>query len=302
MDSLKSLMDRKDYELVIKLTENSQDINYLFYRISAFLALGKGERALSTIKHNRKILEGDLSLLIKIHIEILCLLNNFDEAFEELRYYENLPYVSQQVEEVLREMPKFIRDEEKKSVASRELSNEELAKRLTSNDQDVVLPALDLLRDRDVNMFMPAIEKILVKFPKQSIRSFALLLLVQKKIDRDVAFNHMGETIAINPSRLEPPFIGSEFNDFLKELQKELKDPAANENAIQILSSYIIYTYPIKLEVSYAVLIEALRAIAFEYLQNSGEIALSERCSQKRIDEKEVRELIHRIKECVEDF
>ena len=302
MDSLKSLMDRKDYELVIKLTENSQDINYLFYRISAFLALGKGERALSTIKHNRKILEGDLSLLIKIHIEILCLLNNFDEAFEELRYYENLPYVSQQVEEVLREMPKFIREEEKKSVASRELSNDELTKRLASNDQEVVLPALDLLRDRDVNMFMPAVEKIMVKFPKQSIRSFALLLLVQKKIDRDVAFNHMGETIAINPSRLEPPFIGSEFNDFLRELQKELKDPAANENAIQILSSYIIYTYPIKLEVSYAVLIEALRAIAFEYLQNSGEIALSERCSQKRIDEKEVRELIHRIKECVEDF
>ena len=302
MDSLKSLMDRKDYELVIKLTENSQDINYLFYRISAFLALGKGERALSTIKHNRKILEGDLSLLIKIHIEILCLLNNFDEAFEELRYYENLPYVSQQVEEVLREMPKFIREEEKKSVASRELSNDELAKRLASNDQEVVLPALDLLRDRDVNMFMPAVEKIMVKFPKQSIRSFALLLLVQKKIDRDVAFNHMGETIAIKPSKLEPPFIGSEFNDFLRELQKELKDPAANENAIQILSSYIIYTYPIKLEVSYAVLIEALRAIAFEYLQNSGEIALSERCSQKRIDEKEVRELIHRIKECVEDF
>ena len=302
MDSLKSLMDRKDYELVIKLTENSQDINYLFYRISAFLALGKGERALSTIKHNRKILEGDLSLLIKIHIEILCLLNNFDEAFEELRYYENLPYVSQQVEEILREMPKFIREEEKKSVASRELSNDELAKRLASNDQEVVLPALDLLRDRDINMFMPAVEKILVKFPKQSIRSFALLLLVQKKIDRDVAFNHMGEIIGINPSRLEPPFIGSEFNDFLRELQKELKDPTANENAIQILSSYIIYTYPIKLEVSYAVLIEALRAIAFEYLQNSGEIALSERCSQKRIDEKEVRELIHRIKECVEDF
>ena len=58
MDSLKSLMDRKDYELVIKLTENSQDINYLFYRISAFLALGRGEAALETIKNNRMILQG----------------------------------------------------------------------------------------------------------------------------------------------------------------------------------------------------------------------------------------------------
>lgn len=302
MDSLKSLMDRKDYELVIKLTENSQDINYLFYRISAFLALGKGERALSTIKHNRKILEGDLSLLVKIHIEILCLLNNFDEAYEELRYYENLPYVSQQVEEVLREMPKFIREEEKKSVSSKELSNDELRKMLNSHDQNVVLPALDLVRDRDINMFMPSIEKILVKFPKQSIRSFALLLLVQKHINKDVAFDHMGDVIAVNPSSLEPPFIGSEFNDFLRELQKELKDPAASENAIQILSSYIIYTYPIKLEISYDLLIEALRAIALEYLQNKDDIDLSNRCLRKGIRESEVEELIQRIKKCLDDF
>ncbi len=302
MDSLKSLMDRKDYELVIKLTENSQDINYLFYRISAFLALGKGEKALAAIKNNRKILEGDLSLLIKIHIEILCLLNNFDEAFEELKYYENLPYVSQQVEEVLREMPKFIREEEKKSVSSKELSNDELRKRLASDDQNVVLPALDMVRDRDVNMFMPEIERILVEFPKQSIRSFALLLLVQKKIDRDLGFNHMEEVIAVNPSKLDPPFVGSEFNDFLRELQRELRDPAANENAVQILSSYIIYTYPVKLEIGYDVLIEALRAIAFEYLQNKEEVDLPNRCLQKGIDLEEVQELILRIKKCLDDF
>ena len=302
MDSLKSLMDRKDYELVIKLTENSQDINYLFYRISAFLAIGKGEEALATIKNNRKILEGDLSLLVKIHIEILCLLNNFDEAYEELKYYENLPYVSQQVEEVLREMPKFIREEEKKSVSSKELSNEELRKRLFSDDQNVVLPALDMLRDRDINMFLPAVEHVLMDFPKQSIRSFALLLLVQKGLNREVKFNHIGQTMTVNPSKLEPPFIGNEFNDFLRSLQTELKNPAANENAIQILSSYIIYTYPVKLEIRYDVLTEALRAIAFEYLQSDEDIALSERCVQKGINEQEVKDLIQRIKDCLEDF
>ena len=85
MDSLKSLMDKRQYDLVIKLTEDSQDMNYLFYRISALLATGKGEEALSVIKKNREILQGDLPLLMKIHIEILCLLNNFDEAYEEVK-------------------------------------------------------------------------------------------------------------------------------------------------------------------------------------------------------------------------
>lgn len=302
MDSLKSLMDRKDYELVIKLTENSQDVNYLFYRISAFLALGRGEEALSVIKNNRPILETDLSLLMKIHIEILCLLNNFDEAYEEIKYYENLPYVSQTVEETLRDLPKLVREEEKRSLSSKVVSNEDLVKQLRSEDQNQVLMALDSVRDRDVNMFLKDIQRILVDFPKQSIRSFALLLLVQKHIDKTFKFNHMGEIIEINPSKLEPPFIGNEFNDFLRELQRELKNPAANENAVQILSSYIIYTYPIKLEINYGVLIEALRAISDEYLRIDEEISLSTRCSEKGINEVEVKELIQRIKDCIEDF
>ena len=302
MDSLKTLMDRHDYDLVIKLTENSQDINYLFYRISAFLAIGKGEQALSVIKNNRKILESDLSLLMKIHIEILCLLGKFDEAYDELKYYENLPYVSQQVEELLHDLPKFIREEEKKTVSSRHISVEALQERLLSKDQNTVLPAIDMVRERELTPFMGQMEHLLIAFPKQSLRSLALLVMVQKKVDKDVTFNHMGKLISVNPSKLEPPFVGDGFNRFLRELQNELKDPALNENAVQILSSYIIYTYPVKLEVGYDVLIEALRAISSEYLRVEDKISLEERCQNKGIDPKEVSELIQRIKECVDDF
>ena len=88
MDNLKSLMDKKEYELVIKLTEKSETANDLFYRISALLALGRGEEALTCLKSHQKTLESKLSILIKIHIELLCLLGDFDKAFEELNYYE----------------------------------------------------------------------------------------------------------------------------------------------------------------------------------------------------------------------
>ncbi len=302
MDSLKSLMDRKDYELVIKLTNDTQDMNYLFYRISAFLALGKGEEALAVIKNNRQILEGDLSLLMKIHIEILCLLNNFDEAYEEAKYYENLPYVNQQCEEIIRELPNLIRTEEKKSLASRELSNEKLKERLKSQNQNVVLPALDMVRDRDINMFLNEIQNIMLKFPKQSIRSFALLLLVQKGVNREVEFNHIGKIIVVNPSKLEPPFIGQEINDFLRAMSSEFKNPALNEDAVQIHSSYIIYMYPEKLEINYGVLLEALRSISEEYLQIDNPEPLSQRCQNRNIDLKQVEELIQRIKDSLNDF
>ena len=302
MDSLKSLMDRKDYELVIKLTNETQDINHLFYRISAFLALGRGEEALATIKNNRKILEGDLALLMKVHIEILCILNKFDEAYKEVEYYKNLPYVNQQCEEVIKDLPNLIRSEEKKAFSSKELSNDQLKERFKSQDQNVVLPALDMVRDRDVNMFLNEIQGIMLRFPKQAIRSFALLLLVQKKVDKEISFNHIGNVIKVNPSKLEPPFVGNEINDYLKSLQGEIRDPAISQDAIQILSSYIIYMYPEKLEIKYDVLTEALRNISQEYLRIDDNQTLNDRCLQKGIDVKEVEELIQRIKDCLNDF
>ena len=302
MDSLKSLMDRKDYELVIKLTNETQDINHLFYRISAFLAIGRGEEALKTIKENRKILEGDLSLLMKVHIEILCLLNNFDEAYQEAEYYKNLPYQNQQCEEIIRDLPNFIREEEKKALASKELSNDKLKERLKSQDQNIILPALDMVRDRDINMFLNEIQNVMLKFPKQAIRSFALLLLVQKKLDKEVGFNHIGQVITVNPSKLEPPFVGNEINDYLKSLQGEIRDPAISQEAIQILSSYIIYMYPEKLEINYDVLTEALRNISQEYLQIDDPQTLEDRCLAKGINIDEVKQLIRRIKDCLNDF
>ena len=302
MDNLKTLMDKKQYDLVIELTKNSTDINDLVFRISAFLASGKGQEALSVIENNRQILQGDLSLLMKVHIEILCLLNMFDKAYEEAEYYKNLPYVSQQTEEMLELLPKMIREEEKKQYASHNFSDDELRKRLMSDDEHLVLPTVDLLRDKDLNLFLKEIKHILTEFPIQSIRSFTLLLCVQKKLDQNLSFNHMGQIIEVNPSNLEPPFIGDEFNSFLRYFQSEVKDPVVSENAIQIFSSFIIYIYPETVEISYPVLAIALKHIAYEYLRMDDVKDLSKVCAEKNVSEEEVKELIRRIKSCIEDF
>lgn len=302
MDSLKSLMDKREYELVLKLTESSKDSNSLIYRISAFISLGRPQAGLDCLLANRKTLESNLPLLIHVHFELLFILNRFDDAYEEVNYYSNLPYVSQEVEEILRGLPKLVRGEEKRAIGSKHMSDEDIANQLMSKDQTDVIAALDLIRDRDINRFVPNIEKLLVSYPKQSIRSFALLLLVQKQINKDVKFNHMDEEIIVNPTKLIPPFIGEKFNSFAKKLDNEFKDPVLSQNAVQLLSSYIIYIYPDTIPFKDEVTVEALFQISSSYMQITPKDSLEQRCLIKGLKVTEVEDAIHLIKEAVEDF
>lgn len=302
MDSLKTLMDKREYELVLRLTESSKDTNSLIYRISAFISLGRPQAGLDCLLANRKTLESNLPLLIHVHFELLFILNRFDDAYEEVNYYSNLPYVSQEVEEILRGLPKLVREEEKRALGSKQMSDEDIAMQLQSKDQTDVIAALDLIRDRDIFKFVPNIEKLLVSYPKQSIRSFALLLLVQKQINKDVNFNHMDEIIVVNPRKLIPPFIGEKFNSFTKKLDNEFKDPVLSQNAVQLLSSYIIYIYPSTISFKDEVTVEALFQISSSYMQISPKETLEQRCLIKNLNVAEVEDAIHLIKEAVEDF
>lgn len=302
MDSLKTLMDKRQYDLVIKLTETANEATPLFYRISALLASGKGEKALECIKTNKTILQADMVMLMKVHIEILCLLNKFDEAYEEMNYYQNMPYISQEVEELLKELPKLIRNEEKKNNSVRNLDEDNLMKTLDSDDYTEVLMALDVVRERDVNIYLNKIQKIMMSFPKQSLRSFALLLLVQKKTNRTFKFNHMGEIIDVNPSLLEPPFVGDAFNSLVKKLDIDFRNPVLTQNAIQILSTHVLYTYPDKLDMDSEVIIEALYQIANEYLKSKDYDSLADRCVDKGIRVEDVEELMKKINLSLEDF
>ena len=302
MDSLKSLMDRKEYDLVIKITNNSVNADELFYRISALLATGKYQDALDCLNNNRDILKSDLLLLMHVHIETLCILGRFDEAYQAVKYYEELPYESQRVEEYLKELPNLIRLEEKKRFSISGLDEDELNKKLHSEDQDDILMAIDSIRSRDINPYLSALNKIMTDFPKQSIRSFALLLLVQKQVNKEMKFKSMDNIINVNPSKLEPPFIGSDFNDFVKEMSREFKNPSLSENAIQILSSYIIYIYPQKVDFDNPVLKVALYVIANEYLQSKDSKDLELLCSEKGVDLDEATILIARIKDALDNF
>ena len=301
MDSLKSLMDKKQYDLVIKLTENSTDRTYLFYRISAFLALGKPLESLEVIKNNREELEKDLSILIKIHIEILCIMAKFDEAYEEMERYKNLPYVSQQVEELLNSLPKYIRDEERKLLSGKEMGDEQVKKLLRSSEMNDVIIGLDIVREREVLKYLEDLKWLMINHNLQSIRSFSLFVLVQKGVDGLFKFKHIDNIIDVNPRLLTPPFVGEPFNGLVKRISVEFKDPSISENAIQILSTHIMFIYPENIPYCNDEIIEALYQVSSTYLHAKKE-ELKDRCLEKKLDIEKVQQLIDEINYSLENF
>lgn len=266
MDSLKGLIDSRQYELVIKLTEKSNKPSDLFYRIASFTCLGKYEEALHVIEDNQSILEtNNLASLITIHIQLLCVLERYDQAHAVLSYYENLPYESQVVEETLRKMPSFIEQEEKKS-QSIYYSEDEIISKLTSRENNDVIFGLDLVKKRDILSFLPYISKILSSFPNQTVRSLALMLLVEKEVDRNLKYLSYKGELTVNPKNTTHPFTGEKFNKILRIMDTNFKDTTISQNGAQILSSLVIYTYPFNIDSNEEEIAWAIYVVAAKFL------------------------------------
>lgn len=304
MDSLKTLMDKKSYDLVIKLTENSNDALSLFYRLSALLAVGQSEEALNLIYTKRIILQSRLAILIKIHIEILCLLRRFDEAYNELKYYEELPYESQEVEELLKAMPDYIKKEEMNHGPRHLMDEEEIQQKLLSKNDEEVLSALDEIKNLRIEPYLLPVLKIMRSYPRQVVRSFALLLLVNQKYDKEVDFLQEGKMIKVVPSSLEEPFTIPGFDNlqaFSFALQSLYHDPSIANNAMNIVSSYIIYIYPNKITYSPDESLIIFGYLAKRLLQIEDD-DLEDICISKKIDYAKVIREIDKIDQVLKNF
>ena len=304
MDSLKTLMDKKSYDLVIKLTENSNDAIALFYRLSALLAVGQSEEALNLIKTKRLIMQKKLALLIKFHIEILCLLKRFDEAYEELKYYEELPYESQEVEEVLRSMPNYIRNEEKAAYKA-PIDEDKLREMLIKGNDGEILASLDRIKAMtDFGPFLLGILKVIQSHKRQVIRSIALLVLVYKKYDKEVKFLHHDKMITVIPNELDDPFIipgYSSLEEFSFALQSEYHDPSIADDALNILSSYLLYNYPDKLDLNADESLVVFGYIAKKLLQGNID-DLEKVCQDKGLDYSKIKNKMDEVELDLSNF
>lgn len=270
MDNLETLFNKKEYDLVIRLTELSKDPKELLMRISCFVILGKTNEALDEIEKNQSLIEKVYQLrLMKLHFELLLSKGLFDEARIALDHYENLPYVSQEVEEFMRDMKTRIEDESHPK-NRKSFDIEEIYDVLEKEtDSGKISQVLFSLKNYNINIYIDSLKIFLNRDDvNPNFKTYGLILLVDQKYDEEISFKTIKEIVKINPSKLVPPFTSKEFNDVCKAITEQSQNNVSLcETALHLLNCFIIDTYPLDIfKKGVELLSKAMVVIAKQYL------------------------------------
>lgn len=250
MDNLKTLFEKGYYELILKLTNESDDPTYLLFRLLSLVCLNNDQEALKLIDSKQEIFEKSYpEKLIKTHLELLLKNQKFDEAKDALTHYQNLPYISQNVEEMLIDYPKqieILKDNKNGQVFSEEEIDDIL---LNSTDGYKISEAVFSLRKMNISIFIDTIKKFIIrKDVHPYYRTFGLLLLVDYKYNENIQFLYNDNLIRINPVNLKPPFMDDKYNLLCEKIYfKTNKNISIQEAALHLLNCYILCIYPNKL-------------------------------------------------------
>ena len=293
MDNLESLFNKKEYDLVLDLTKESKDPKELLMRISCLVIQGKIDAALDEIEKNQSLIEKQHQLrLMKMHFELLLSKKLYDEARLALKHYQDLPYVSQEVEEFMREMVDRI-EEEARPKSHQKFELDEIYDILEKEtDQGKISQVLFSLKNYNLNIYIDSL-KIFMKREdvNPNFRTYALILLVDEKLNEEIEFLSRSGLIKVNPTKIMAPFMSPSFNETCRLIsEKSNHDVSMIETALHLFNCYIIDTYP---EDIYSVGVDKLSSafirIAETYLNKE----------HSSLDEKVIN-LADKIKEIIE--
>ncbi|MCD8204207.1 MAG: hypothetical protein LUC16_00040 [Coprobacillus sp.] len=270
LDNLDSLLEKGQYDLIIKLTEGASDVDSLFPRLLSLYATAEMGKAERLIDQYYDVLKADLPLLIKISIESLMAANMFDVARNRLQFYSSKPYESQEVEELLKLYPEKIKEAEIAFYkgSGEKKSMEEMEKILQSSTKDEeVLSVITTLEKEEVKEFTPLLTEIVASYPTFSVRIYALLSLISNGVNAPMTFldkdRHKVTLTSADYARLNS---SEELEELTYQLNEKLDDPSLVNVAMSLYPIYVLYYFPSVMESDSLVLGAALEVVAHEYM------------------------------------
>ena len=255
-----------------------------FIEVAALLQEGKGLEAMKALEANRELLFSyDPEKTLRAYFELRFLLKQFDEAYEDYAYFSSLPYVSQEIEEILRALPKLIRANELASASSKSFDEEVAHAALTDGeDPYAILGVLQQLKDRDITPFLDEIRALLSSDIHEDVKTFALLLLTEKNVDDEFLLLKKGKSYKLNPSKLGNPFQEQGYLSARKYIGT-LKDSGLSSVMAQLLDQLALSSYPERIfDIAESEeFLAALEEIAYAYLGQEKQDQKHEKMRQK---------------------
>ena len=272
VNKIEELFEQKNFDLMIKLIGDSHDPKERFLVLSALVQQGKRKEALDEIDRYQPVLETSYPFqLMKMHFELLLSEKLYDEARIKLRHYENLPYISQEVEEFLREMKKRIEDEAHQKKGSNLIPLDEVFETLeTGTTPSEIAQTIFQLKNYNINLLIDSIRVFLKRRDVHpNFRTYVLIYLVDQKYDSEISVVVQDKMVVVNPAKITPPFMHEDFNEVCHQITLFSNgDTSITETALHLFNCYILDTYPIDIYQDGIIeLAQAFVYIAMGYLQ-----------------------------------
>ena len=200
-------------------------------------------------------------------------------------------------------MPEIISKEEQKQSSIKYYDDDQLLEMLNSNKDEDILLALDVIKSRDVFTFLPVLANLLISYPRETIKSYILMLLVRKELDRDLKIKKSNKVIDVNPKHLVPPFSSEVFNEVVRYFDHQIKNLSISQTATQLFSQYCIYVYPNELNRSSKLYCLVFYDVASEYLGAPIDASeINEFCLKEDISLSDYEELKEEVNKILADF
>lgn len=245
---LKKLLNEHKYSDILSLTNNKEDADSISYRISAYIGLSNYKEALKEIKiHNDLLYKKNPLATMNLHLELLLELKMYAEAIEMHHNYSERPYISQQVEEFLREVPNKIIKSQKRNEAQDLFLDEIKVNELfvKSKDEALLTNAIYHLKKLELSPYLTSLATLLKRSDvSDDIKTLALLITVMKKVNKDIVIKKNKKEFKINPIKLEAPYAMKQYKEIMELIIKLSKDPTIESVATNLFNQYVLISFP----------------------------------------------------------
>ncbi len=246
MDNFETLFDKKQYELIVNLTDSSDDPKERLLRLTSLVMLNRVNDALDEIEKHQAMFDKNYpQKVMKLHFELLLQSKAYDSARIALKHYKDLPYISQEVEEYLNGMEEKINDEEHQK--NKSLPLDEICSRYEKEtDKELLLEALAYIRIYNLNSIIDSLKVLLKRDDvRQDFRAFALFALMEQDYSKEIEFLSNKGIVKVVPSKLKTPFEDERFVQVMNKIESFSEhNVTLKETSAQLFSSYVFDTFP----------------------------------------------------------
>jgi hypothetical protein len=163
-----------------------------------------------------------------------------------INIFKDYPYISQEIEEIIQNYENQIfKDAKSKS----KLDIDEIFEKIQNCDSELEkLNYIHMLNDYNIQDYVQDIVEIIKSGVSDYLKVFALLLLVNKRIDTKFSFQTSRKTYNVDVLKLYVPFVDKFYEKVTLYIESFAHNPSLSGVCIELFNQFILAIYPDKIE------------------------------------------------------